>query len=176
MRETREELAELQALLDDSLSRSTAHLRSIINVERTLTARQLCQVLTGMCTLALSTVTAKGEPRISGVDGHFLHGKWYFGTARDAAKARHLAARPAVSAAHLRGEDLGVFTHGTVEILNPPHGEPAADWPDLLAYFKGFYGGDAFDWDSEIVYYRLRPHWMAAYAPDIAKLTVESGA
>lgn len=171
MRETPEELKELQALLDASLSRSTSYLRSIINGERTLTAEQLTQVLTGMRTLALSTVTAKGEPRISGVDGHFLHGKWHFGTARNAAKARHLAARPAVSAAHLRGEELGVFTHGTVEILNPRDGEPAADWPDLLAYFKGFYGEDAFDWDEEVVYYRLRPHWMTVYTSDVAKLT-----
>ncbi|WP_009476298.1 pyridoxamine 5'-phosphate oxidase family protein [Rhodococcus sp. JVH1] len=171
MRETREELDELQTLLDASLSRSTAHLRSIINTGSTLTAEQLTQVVTGMCTLALSTVTAKGEPRISGVDGHFLHGKWHFGTARGAAKARHLAARPAVSAAHLRGEDLGVFTHGTVEILNPEEGEPAADWPDLLAYFKGFYGEDFFDWDNDVVYYRLHPQWMTVYAADIAKLT-----
>ncbi|GAB4049845.1 pyridoxamine 5'-phosphate oxidase family protein [Catellatospora paridis] len=174
MRETTEDLVELQALLHASLSRSTSHLRSIINAERTLTAEQLTQVLTGMCTLALSTVTAKGEPRISGVDGHFLHGKWHFGTARTAAKARHLAARPAVSAAHLRGEDLGVFTHGQVEILNPKQGEPAADWPELLAYFKDFYGADAFDWDDEVVYYRLHPHWMTVYAPDFEKLTATS--
>lgn len=170
MRETPEELEELQALLDDSLSRSTSHLRSIINAERTLTAWQLTEVLTGMCTLALSTVTAKGEPRVSGADGHFLHGKWHFGTARTAAKARHLAARPAASAAHMRGEDLGVFTHGTVEILNPLDGEPAADWPDLLAYFKDFYGDDIFDWEKEVVYYRLHPHWMSVYAPDFDKL------
>lgn len=169
VRETPEELNELQALLDASLARSTNHLRSIF-VGRTLTAEQLTQVLTGMCTLALSTVTAKGEPRISGVDGHFLHGKWHFGTARSSAKARHLAARPAASVAHMRGEDLGVFTHGTVEILNPADGEPAADWPDLLAYFKDFYGEDAFDWDNEVVYYRLHPHWMTVYAPDVAKL------
>ncbi|MBB5874394.1 hypothetical protein F4553_007828 [Allocatelliglobosispora scoriae] len=169
MRETSEELTELQALLDASLSRSTAHLRSIVT-ERTVTAEQLTQVLTGMCTLALSTVTAKGEPRISAVDGHFLHGRWCFGTARTAAKARHLAARPAASIAHLRGEDLGVFTHGTVEILNPLDGAPAADWPDLLEYFQGFYGADAFDWDTEVVYYRLQPHWMTVYAPDFAKL------
>jgi hypothetical protein len=32
--------------------------------------------------------------------GRVLHGKWYFGTARSAAKARHLAARPAASVAH----------------------------------------------------------------------------
>jgi hypothetical protein len=170
MRETPEELEELQALLDGSLSRSTSHLRSIINAERTLTAEQLTEVLTGMCTLALSTVTAKGEPRISGADGHFLHGTWHFGTARTAAKARHLAARPAASAAHLRGEDLGVFTHGTVEILNPLDGDPAADWPDLLAYFQDFYGADLFDWENEVVYYRLHPHWMAVYAPDFDKL------
>jgi uncharacterized pyridoxamine 5'-phosphate oxidase family protein len=172
VRETAEELDELQALLDASLSRSTTHLRSIIT-ERTLTSKQLTQILTGMCTLALSTVTAKGEPRISGVDGHFLHGKWYFGTARSAAKARHLAARPAASVAHMRGEDLGVFTHGKVEILNPGDGEPAADWLDMLAYFKDFYGDDAFDWDNDVVFYRLRPHWMTVYAPDVAKLTAK---
>jgi hypothetical protein len=169
VRETPEELNELQALLDVSLSRATTHLRSIVT-ERTLTAEQLTQVLTGMCTLALSTVTAKGEPRISGVDGHFLHGTWHFGTARSAAKARHLAARPAASAAHMRGEDLGVFTHGTVQTLNPEYAEPAAEWPDLLAYFKDFYGDDAFDWDNDVVFYRLRPHWMTVYAPDTAKL------
>ncbi|MGP4109760.1 pyridoxamine 5'-phosphate oxidase family protein [Streptomyces sp. 4N509B] len=173
MRETPAELEELQALLDASLSRSTSHLRSIINTERTLSAGDLTRVLTGMCTLTLATVTANGEPRISAVDGHFLHGRWLFGTAPDAAKARHLAARPAASAAHTRGEDLGVFTHGTVEILNPRGGEPAADWPYLRAYLTGFYGDDAFDWDNEVVYYRLRPHWMTVYAPDLAKLTAE---
>ncbi|NUT33659.1 MAG: pyridoxamine 5'-phosphate oxidase family protein [Hamadaea sp.] len=169
MRETAEELDQLQALLDASLARSTSHLRSIV-VGRTMTAAQLTQILTGMCTLALSTVTAGGEPRISGADGHFLHGTWIFGTARTAAKARHLAARPAASVAHMRGEDLGVFTHGTVQILNPQEGAPAADWPELLAYLQDFYGADAFDWDSEVVYYRLRPHWMTVYAADVTKL------
>nr|WP_042178274.1 pyridoxamine 5'-phosphate oxidase family protein [Kibdelosporangium sp. MJ126-NF4]CEL13083.1 hypothetical protein [Kibdelosporangium sp. MJ126-NF4]CTQ98770.1 hypothetical protein [Kibdelosporangium sp. MJ126-NF4] len=170
MRETPTELSELQALLDASLARSTSHLRSIINPGRTLTAEQLVQVLTGMCTLALSTVTAKGEPRISGADGHFLNGKWHFGTSRTAAKARHLAVRPAASVAYMRGEDLGVFTHGTVEILNPQDGDAAEDWPELLAYFQDFYGADAFEWDTGVVFYRLRPHWMTVFAPDFAKL------
>ncbi|MGW2218416.1 hypothetical protein ACWCSD_25835 [Nonomuraea sp. NPDC001684] len=56
------------------------------------------------------------------------------GTARSAAKARHPAARPAAGAAHMRGEDLGVSTHGKVEIRNPEDGKPAADRPYLLAY------------------------------------------
>ncbi|NGN66234.1 pyridoxamine 5'-phosphate oxidase family protein [Streptomyces sp. A7024] len=175
MRESAAELEELQSLLDASLSGSSSHLQSIINSERTLNAGQLTRLLTGMCTLALSTVTAKGEPRISGADGHFLHGRWHFGTARTAAKARHLAARPAASVAYMRGEDLGVFTHGQVEILNPAagDGEPAADWPDLLAYFKEFYGDDGFDWDNEVVFYRLHPHWMTVFAPDHGKLGVQ---
>jgi len=171
MRETPDEIAELQRLLDASLARSSAHHRMVFT-GRTLTAEQLVEVLRGMCPLAVATVTAKGEPRISGADGHFLHGRWHFGTARDAVKARHLAARPAASVAHMRGEDLGVFAHGTVEILNPAGGEPTADWPDLLAYFQDFYGEDAFDWDEEVVYFRLHPHWMTVYAPDPAKLGV----
>ncbi|WBB61645.1 pyridoxamine 5'-phosphate oxidase family protein [Streptomyces sp. WMMC500] len=172
MRETPEELRRLQELLDTSLARSTGHLRSIINTDRTLTAEQLTRVLTGMRTLALSTVTAKGEPRISGADGHFLHGTWYFGTARTAAKARHLAARPAASVAHMRGEELGVFAHGDAIALNPENGEPDPEWPELLAYFKDFYGENAFRWDDEVVFYRLRPHWMTVFAPDAAELGV----
>lgn len=167
--ESPEELAALQALLDASLTRATSHLRSIVT-GRSMTARQLSQVLTGMCTLSVATTTATGEPRISGADGHFLHGRWHFGTAPGAAKARHLAARPAASVAHIRGENLGVFAHGTVETLNPRGAQPASDWAELLAYFKGFYGEDAFDWENDVVYYRLHPHWMTAYAPDIATL------
>ena len=170
MHETPAELTELQTLLDASLSRSSGHLRSIVE-GRTITAEQLTGVLTGMCTLALSTVTATGEPRVSGADGHFLHGKWLFGTSRTAAKARHLAARPAVSVAHMRGEDLGVFTHGHVKILNGDR--PTDDWPEALAYFKGFYGDDAFDWNNDVVHYRLEPQWMTVYAPDLAKLSGE---
>ncbi|BCY08046.1 pyridoxamine 5'-phosphate oxidase family protein [Actinoplanes sp. L3-i22] len=163
MRETPEEIAELQRLLDASLSGATAHLRSIV-AERTITAERLAGVLTGMCVLSLATVTAKGEPRISAVDGHFLHGCWVFGTARTAAKARHLAARPAASVSHLRGEDLGVFVHGTAEAID------LTVETGLLDYFKGFYGDDAFDWVNEVVYFRLRPHFVTVYAPDVTEL------
>jgi hypothetical protein len=71
LHETANEMAKLQALLDASLASSTAHLRSIVT-QRTMTAEQLTRVLAGMCTLAVSTVIATGEPRISGADGHFL--------------------------------------------------------------------------------------------------------
>lgn len=163
MKETQSEIAQLQALLDASLARSTKHLRSIIIPgERTLTAAQLVQVLVGMCTLSIATVTASGEPRISGIDGHFLNGLWFFGTARSSAKARHLAVRPGVSVAHLRGEELGVFTHGRAELLNPAGAEPDPQWPEVLAYMTKHYGSSPLSW-GDVVYYRLRPHWMVAY-------------
>jgi len=108
MHETDAELDELDELLERSLSSSTAHLRSIIQPgERTLTARQLAGVITGMCLLTLATVTARGEPRVSAVDGHFLHGRWIFSTERSSAKARHLQRSPAASVDHLRGEGTG---------------------------------------------------------------------
>lgn len=60
MLETDAELDQLQTLLDGSLARSTEHLRSIIKPdERTLTARQLVGVITGMSTLSIATVTAR---------------------------------------------------------------------------------------------------------------------
>jgi hypothetical protein len=167
--ETEAELRELQTLIDTSLGRSTEHLQSIITGERSLTSDQLVGMLTGMCVLVLSTVTAQGEPRVSAVDGHLLHGRWVFGTSRGAAKARHLRARPAASVAHVRGEELGVFVHGEVEELNRVDGPAHPEWPSIHEYLRGFYGDMSFDW-SEVVYYRLRPTWMTVYASDPGKL------
>ncbi|MDF5759243.1 pyridoxamine 5'-phosphate oxidase family protein [Spongiactinospora sp. TRM90649] len=170
MRETPAQLAELQRLLDDSLSRSSNHLRSIIGAgERALTAEQLTSVLTGMRTLAISTVTAGGEPRLSAGDGHFLNGRWVFGTSVTAAKARHLAARPAVSVALIEGEKLGVFTHGTAVNLNPEEGPEHPEWPDVYAYLRKYYG--AFMDRDDLVFYLVEPHWMVAWAADFDSLT-----
>jgi hypothetical protein len=169
MFETDAELAELQSLMDASLSRATEHLQSIITPgERTLTAAEVSTACRGMCTLAIGTVTANCEPRVSAVDGHLLHGHWYFSTARGAAKARHLAARPAVSIAYLRGEEIGVFTHGTAQPLNPAGGQDDPDWPAVLQYMTDYYGSSPLSW-GDVVYYRLLPTWMVAFASDPAE-------
>lgn len=98
MFETPDELHSLQALLDTSLAGAGSHLKSIIRPgDSTLDAEQVVRICQGMCTLAIATVTRRGEPRISGADGHFLHGRWIVGTHRQAAKARHLAARPGIT-------------------------------------------------------------------------------
>jgi Pyridoxamine 5'-phosphate oxidase len=171
MFETPDELAELQALLDASLPRSTQHLRNIVTPNRTLTAEQLVTILTGMRTLAVATVTAKGEPRISGADGHFLHGRWNFSTSERAAKVTHLRKRPGVSASHILGDDLGVFCHGTVEFLDRDH----PDFDALHDHLTAHYGSDPDSWQEDpIAYMRIQPSWMVGYAHDPAGITAKA--
>ena len=159
--ETDADLADLQRLLDGSIDGSGDHLRSIITPgQRTLTARQLTAVLTGMQHLAVATVTAKGEPRISAVDGHFLRARWVFTTSGTAVKARHLRARPALSVCHIRGDDLGVFAHGDAEFLAENH--PDFGW--IEDHLVRHYGSSPRSWGPEIVYIRVQPRWMVGYA------------
>ncbi len=166
MFETAEEIDTLQELLDRSHSASTQHLRDIITSGRTLSAADICMLLTGMRVLNLATVTAKAEPRISAVDGHFRNGRWSFTTSGTAAKARHLRARPAVSAAYVDGEAAGIFTHGQVEFLEDGTPEQAA----LDEYLTGHYGSSPSSWGEHIVYCRIRPTWMVGYAFEKDKL------
>jgi hypothetical protein len=112
MLETPEELGNLQELLDRSAAGAGGHLRGIITDERRLSAAELAGKLTGMRLLVVATVTADARPLAGPVDGYFLHGSFWFSSARDSVRMRHLAARPAVSATHLPGEELAVTVHG----------------------------------------------------------------
>ena len=78
--------------------------------------------------------------------------RWVFTTSGSAAKARHLRARPAVSAAHLVGDDLGVFCHGRAEFLTAE--DP--DWAPIEAHLTAHYGSSPTTWDPDIVYLRIR--------------------
>lgn len=168
MFETPDELARLQALLDASHARSTDHLRGIIHDDRTLTASHVAGLLTGMKVITAATVTAHGEPRISAMDGHFLHGTWTFSTSRTSAKARHLAARPAISVAHVDGEALAVFSHGRVVELS---GDELAA---VDSHWTAHYGSSPLSW-GDVVMWRLEPTWMVGYAFRRAELLAERG-
>jgi hypothetical protein len=124
MLETPGELDALQALLERSAAAAGPHMREIITEERRLTAAELCRRLRDMCLLTLATTTADGRPLTGAVDGYLLHGSFFFSTGRGALRARHLAARPAVSATYLPGERLAVTVHGRGEIfdLHGPQG------------------------------------------------------
>ncbi|WP_446665970.1 pyridoxamine 5'-phosphate oxidase family protein [Flexivirga sp. B27] len=159
MYETPAEIARLQRLIDASHGRGTSHLRDIVDSDHLMQAAQVVDALDGMKVLSLATVTAKGEPRVSAVDGHFLHGAWTFGTDGRAAKARHLAARPAVSAAHVDGERVAVFCHGTAIRLTEQ--DPA--WEPTLAHWTRHYKSDPTTWGADVRMYRIEPSWLVGY-------------
>jgi general stress protein 26 len=171
MLETPEELAALQRLLDASHASASEHLRSIINDERTLTARDLVALLTGMKVLSVATITARGEPRISAMDGHFLHGTWTLSTSGSAAKARHLRARPAVSVAHIDNEELAVFSHGRTERM----ADSDPDWTETIDHWTAHYGSSPLTWGPDICIYRYQPHWMVGYAWKRAEVLKKRG-
>jgi hypothetical protein len=118
MLETPEEIEELQRLLDRSAASAGPHMRDIITGERRLSARQVCDRLQGMRLLVLATVTADGRPLSGAVDGYFLHGAFWFGSGANSVRMRHLAARPAVTATYLPGEELSVTVHGHAETFD----------------------------------------------------------
>ena len=116
-------MANLQSLLHVSMAGAGPHLRDVITEERRLTAVQLTERLQGMRLLVLATVTADGRPLAGPVDGYFLHGTFWFSTARGSVRRHHLARRPACSATHLPGDELSVTVHGRAEVR--PLDDPA---------------------------------------------------
>ncbi|WP_277050341.1 pyridoxamine 5'-phosphate oxidase family protein [Ruania albidiflava] len=160
MLETPEEITALHELMDRSYAGASAHLRDIVDGDRRMDAAGVLTATTGMRVLSLATVTAAGEPRISAVDGHFLHGTWTFGTAGDSLKARHLATRPAVSLAHVDGERCGIFAHGYAHQLRPID----AQYAETIAHWTAHYGSDPTSWGPDVRIYRVELVWLVGYA------------
>jgi Pyridoxamine 5'-phosphate oxidase len=150
MHETPEELSRLQQILDASAAAAGPHLRNVIGEERRLDAAAMCETLQGMRLLVLATVTADGRPLTGPVDGYFIHGTFWFGSARNSVRMRHLAARPGVSATHLPGEQLSVVVHGRAElfdVLDPAHGELRQE---MLDFYLPKQGPDFEAWLREM--------------------------
>jgi general stress protein 26 len=142
MFETANELETLDALLHSSFERAGSHLTEIISPDRRLSAEDLSRYLVGVRHLVVATVSAKGEPRCSAVDGLFLHGRFWFTTAAQSVKAGHLEHRRALSAAHVVGDDVGVFVHGTARVV---HGGPG-EADELRPYWSDVYQSAPEDW------------------------------
>lgn len=116
------ELVRLQTLLDSSATDAGMHMRGIITQERRLDAAGLCARLPGMRLLTVATATSDGRPLAAPVDGYFLHGEFWFSTSANSVRARHLAARSAISITHVPSDRLAVSGHGTA-ILSPFPGQ-----------------------------------------------------
>ena len=169
MHETPDDLASLQELIDSSYARAGAHLLSIHEPARRLTAEQVAARLQGMCLLALATVTADGRPIVGPVDGIFYRGAFHFGSAPDSIRFRHIRRRPQVSATHLPGEELAVTVHGVAVPVDIRAREHAGFRQTLLDIYLPRYGGE---WEAGFldapgespVYARIEAERMFAFA------------
>lgn len=164
MFETPDELAALDGLLDASFLRAGSHLVGIITPERRLSAADLSRYLVGVRHLVVASVTETAEPRCSAVDGLFIHGRFWFTTSGASFKARHLERRPAVSAAHVVGDDVGIFVHGRARVVRGGPGEADA----LRHYWQEVYEGSApeewVDRPEDSRYVEILPSSMYSYA------------
>ena len=164
MRETPADLAALQELLDRSYDKAGAHLRRIITPERRLSAEQVAERLTGMCLLALATVTADGRPIVGPVDGIFFRGAFHFGSSPDSVRFRHIRARPQVSATHLPGEELSVTVHGRASIVEVRDAAAADFRQTLLDVYVPRYGPEWEEFlDSGPLYARIDAERMFTF-------------
>jgi len=163
--ETDADLAQLQDLLDRSYARAGAHLLSIHNPERRMSAEEVCRRVTGMCLLTLATVTSDGRPLTGPVDGILYRGAFHFGSSPDSVRFAHIQKRPAVSATHLPGEELAVTVHGRavpVDIRAPEH---RGFRDTLLEIYLPRYGSEWEEFlESGPVYARIEAERMFAFS------------
>ncbi len=156
MHESSADIAALQELLDRSYAAAGPHLLRIHTPERRLGAEQVVERLTGMCLLALATVTADGRPIVGPVDGIFYRGAFHFGSAPDSVRFRHIGERPHVSATYLPGEELAITVHGRAVPLDLGREEQAGLRRALLDIYVPRYGPQWEDFlDSGPTYARI---------------------
>ena len=160
MRETEAEIRELQALLDRSYERAGDHLRSIIDPERRLDARQVVRYLDGVKHIALATTTADGRPRVGPVDALFLHGRFQGGTAGNSLRMRHMRRRRDVSATHFVGDEIAITVHGRAVLM----GEGDPDVAELEELWIEHYGMAPWGLADEVVMFRIEPESMFTFA------------
>jgi Pyridoxamine 5'-phosphate oxidase len=164
VRETAEDLSRLQELLDRSYAGAGPHILRIHTPERRLDAAAIAGRLTGMRLLALATVSAAGAPVVGPVDGIFLRGAFHFGSSPDSIRARHIAARPQVSATHLPGEELAVTVHGRALPVDVNVPEGAELRQILLDIYVPRYGESWAEMlESGAVYWRIDPDRMFTF-------------
>jgi hypothetical protein len=162
MNEQPDDLAALQQLIDRSYAAAGPHLLAIHTPERRLSAEQVCARLTGMSLLALATVSSAGRPVVGPVDGIFFRGAFHFGSAPESVRARHIAARPWVSATHLPGEELAITVHGRAEAVDVGSG-PFRQL--LLDIYLPRYGESWADMlESGAIYWRIEAERMFTFA------------
>ena len=167
MHETKTELDQLQALLDRSYRTAGKHLLSIHREDRRLTAQKVCERLRGVCVLNLATVDSQGAPLVAPVDGLFLGAKFWFSSAPNSIRFKHIRQNPRVSAAYTLGEEISIVVHGQAREIDTSTG----DYERFHDYCRETYGPTYDDWGywGKMPFAWIEPHRM--YAIEISNPT-----
>jgi uncharacterized pyridoxamine 5'-phosphate oxidase family protein len=158
--ETDADVAELQRMFDSHLANPGPQMAAIVTPKRRLSARQVVRYLTGIKHVALATVNANGEPRVSPLDTLFIRGRFTLSTGSGAVRLRHLRANPACSAVHMEADKIAVVANGVVEWIGRDH----VDHDEIHGTWQEAYESDPYDWADGIVFFRVQPASMWAYA------------
>ena len=168
MKETAEDSARLEALLTRSIELAGPFLRSSFEMPaHSLAARQLIAYLQGVQTVALATVTARGEPRVAPIGAIFYRGQFYIPTVADAVRTKHIARRPAVSLTHFVDDGLAIIVHGKAAIVR----QDDPEFAPVEAVQRASRGTSVREW-GEGVYLRVDAHVIYTYARDVAAYPV----
>jgi hypothetical protein len=128
--------------------------------EKSMDAARLREALSGVRTVSLATVTAKGEARVAPIQAIFHDDAFWIPTVAEAARTRHAATRPGVSVTYYEGTDLAVIAHGDAEVVGQGDERFAAADEALRAA-----GGDSpVGWSGTPVYLRLAPGRLYTFA------------
>jgi pyridoxamine 5'-phosphate oxidase-like protein len=166
VRETPDDLRRLQALLDESATQASPFLRSSFEIpEHSLSAEQLASHLDGSLTVALATVTAKGEPRVAPINALFYRGSFHVPTVARAARARHLSKRPSASLTYFEGNELALIVHGQAAIIS----ENAPTFNELDEIQTSTGQQSPRQWEGDAIYLKINAATMYTYASDPAQ-------
>ncbi|MEN3283417.1 MAG: hypothetical protein V7607_4557 [Solirubrobacteraceae bacterium] len=161
MHESPADLERLQALIDASIEGAGAFLRNAFEMpQRSLSAEQLVERLQGSLTVALATTTARAEPRVAPINALFVRGAFHVPTVAQAARTRHLTARPAASLTYFEGTHVAVVAHGQVAIIDTT--DSAFGELDAVQVQSG--NESPTQWQGDAVYLRLDVDRLFTYA------------
>jgi Pyridoxamine 5'-phosphate oxidase len=121
--ESTPDLQLLQALLDRSLARGGAHLRTVFSGNTAMTATDVVNTLSGVFLLHLATVSASNRPVVAPIDGLFLRGRFLFSAPEQSVRVQHLRRRTQVSATYTEGDQVCIIVHGRAVAVDPSDAE-----------------------------------------------------
>lgn len=169
MRHSLTSLQRLQASLDTSAASAGAHLRTTFGIpDHTLSALQLAHYLATPQSVAVATVTARGEPRVAPVHAVFYDAALHIPTVNSAVRVKHVERRPAISVTHWVLNYVAITVHGTASILRPGH----AHFADLDELYSAQWWREIREQDDGL-YLRVNADRIFAWAEDPAQFADE---